>query len=531
MRRVLTKKLRTNLQGSHLAPPYNQSGPCVAWNGEVASKLRKEVLSCRTCPLSAYRGDNPRSVHPTDAATRPSACRCFCKHEKRKDKRVAHSLVSQQETSLFTNRNYRLLWSGQSLSLIGDYFFSATLTLWIITSLAQGASWLPLATGAVALSMVVPSLLIGPLAGVWVDRWDRRWTMLWTDTARLVLVTLFLLLVLLVSDHTILMLGCLVALMLVASGQQFFLPARAAVVADLVPAEQHPAAYGSLQQASYLAQIVGPAGAAPLYVALGPTWAITLDILSFLVSCLLLGLIRIPTEHQSERQEPLGFWREFVEGLRFFVRNRVLVTLLLSGMLFMLGGMAYNALEYLYGSENLHIPNTLLGLYVACAGVGVVLGLPLMAALAKRFGEVEVLWLCLIGHGLTMLALSRATTMLPGILCGLVLGVTNASVFVTVRPLTVLVTPRTLIGRVMAVEGPLITIASLVGGLLAGILASTVFAHLHATLAGMSFGTLDSILVLAGFVLVGSGVFARLTLYRAVKELRGPKKGLVHQEK
>lgn len=442
---------------------------------------------------------------------------------------MADSVTAQPRTSLMTNRNYRLLWSGQSLSIIGDYFFSATLTLWIIDQLARGAPWLPLATGAVALSLVLPSLVIGPIAGVWVDRWNRRWTMLWTDALRLVLVALFLVMAFIVSNHTALLIGSLVTLVLVGTGQQFFLPARTVVIADIVPSEQHPGAYGSIQQAQYLAQIVGPTLAAPLYVALGPRWAIGLDVLSFLVSCLLLLLIRLPAQQKDATQEQIGFWQEFREGLHFFVGNRVLVTLLLSGMLFMLGGMAYNSIEYLYGSQNLHIANALLGLYVACFGIGVVIGLPLLAPLVKRFSEVEVLWVCMMGNGLGMLILSRVTTMIPGMVCGLLLGLTNASVFVTVRPLTVLVTPRRLIGRVMAFEGPMITIASLLGGLLAGILASTVFLHVHARLVGMRFGDLDSVLILAGLLTMASGVFARLTLYPAVKELRARPEGAQHE--
>jgi MFS family permease len=449
--------------------------------------------------------------------------------ERRKDVLVAESLVSQKKTSLLANRHYRLLWSGQALSLLGDYFFAATITIWIIDQLARGEPWLPLATSAVALSGAFPSLLLSPIAGVWVDRWERRWIMLWTDMVRMILVALFLLLTLLVSAHTVLLFSCLTILLLVASGQQFFLPARVALVADLVPAEYHPQAYGSLQQASYFAQVVGPAVAAPLYVALGPRWAITLNVCSFLVSFLLLLLMRVPAQDQSEGQEKMGFWSEWLEGLQFFVGNRVLVTLLISGMLFMVGGMAYNAVEYLYGIENLHIANTFIGLYVACFGVGVVAGLPIMAALAKRRSEVEVLWICLISNGLVLLVLSRVTTMIPGMVCGLLLGLTNASVFVTVRPLTVLVTPHKLIGRVMAFEVPMITLASLAGGVLAGTLVSTVFSHFHATLAQMSFGRLDTILVMAGIVTVGTGVFARLALYPAVKALRVEKRGCVAQ--
>lgn len=143
-----------------------------------------------------------------------------------------------------------------------------------------------------------------------------------------------------------------------------------------------------------------------------------------------------------------------------------------------------------------------------------------MVALARRFSEVEVLWLCLIGHGLALLTLSRMTSVLPGILCVLVMGVTQASVFVAVRPLTVLVTPRPLIGRVMAFEGPMITVASLVGGALASTLASTVLANFHAQLVGITFGPLDTLLAAAGLLIAGGGVYARLTLYRAVKQLR-----------
>src|SRR5262249_31376208 len=149
--------------------------------------------------------------------------------------------------------------------------------------------------------------------------------------------------------------------------------------------------------------------------------------------------------------------------------------------------------EYLYGIENLHIPSQLVGLYVACYGAGVVIGLPITAALAKKQSEVQLLWLFLIAFGISTLVLSRVTTMIPGMVCGLLLGFFSTSIFISVRPLTLLVTPRTLIGRVMAFEQPLITIASLSGGFLAGLLASTVLSGLHAHFAGMIFGPLDTI--------------------------------------
>jgi MFS family permease len=448
-------------------------------------------------------------------------------HEAREAKgylKMAQVLSSQtqKKVSLLRNRNYRLLWIGQTLSLTGDSFFSATIAIWIIDRLARGASWLPLATGGVALAVILPSLLVSPLVGVWVDRWNWRGTMIWTDGIRTALTALFLLMTLVISDHSLLLIGCFVIILLIASGQQFFLPARVAVVADLVPEEQHAQAYGSLQQASYLAQIVGPALAAPLYFALGPSWAILLNVLSFLISLFFLLLIPVDVQERGKSQQ-MGFWQELREGVQFFVTNKILVALLISGMIVMSGGMAYNSFEYLYGTENLHVPGVWLGFYVACYGIGVVGGLPIITALAKRLSEIEVLWICLIVHGLTLLVLSRMTTMIPGMICVLVMGITLSSVFVAVRPLTVLVTPRNLIGRVMSFEMPMITLASLVGGALASILASTVLANVHARLAGMIFGPLDILLGAAGILIIAGGIYARLALYPAVKELRAEK--------
>src|SRR3954447_20985153 len=112
--------------------------------------------------------------------------------------------VQPAETSLWRNRTFLLLWTGQSLSLIGDWFFTATTMVWIITKLGRGQRWLPLAVSLVPLAATLPILLIGPLAGVFVDRWNPQQTMLITDLLPMVRVILFLLIILTLSDHTLL---------------------------------------------------------------------------------------------------------------------------------------------------------------------------------------------------------------------------------------------------------------------------------------------------------------------------------------
>src|SRR5207244_138599 len=138
---------------------------------------------------------------------------------------------------------------------------------------------------------------------------------------------------------------------------------------------------------------------------------------------------------------------------------------------------------------------------------------------------VEVLWIGLVLNGLFTLVLSRLTTMIPGMICGGLLGLSSSSIFVTVRPLSVRVTPRELIGRGMAFEAPIITLSSLAGGLLATVLASTVLQHFHVNIAGMPFGRLNVLFLAAGVLIVTAGIFARLTTYRAVKAFERHERG------
>src|SRR6185437_1025089 len=75
------------------------------------------------------------------------------------------------------NRNFALLWAGQSISFIGDALLDFTFALWIAFDLGRGQSWAPLAVSGVLAASSVGTLVIGPISGVFVDRWDKRRTM------------------------------------------------------------------------------------------------------------------------------------------------------------------------------------------------------------------------------------------------------------------------------------------------------------------------------------------------------------------
>src|ERR1700754_1974099 len=83
-----------------------------------------------------------------------------------------------RKPGVLISRNFALLWAGRSISFIGDALFDFTLTLWIAFDLGRGPSWAPLAAGGVLIAASLGTLIIGPLAGVFVDRWDKRRTLL-----------------------------------------------------------------------------------------------------------------------------------------------------------------------------------------------------------------------------------------------------------------------------------------------------------------------------------------------------------------
>jgi MFS family permease len=84
------------------------------------------------------------------------------------------------------NRAFSRLWFGQAISSVGDFVFDTTLTLWIATVLLAGSRWAPEAVSGLMLCAFAfaVAVLVGPLSGVFVDRWSKRRTMLASEAVR-----------------------------------------------------------------------------------------------------------------------------------------------------------------------------------------------------------------------------------------------------------------------------------------------------------------------------------------------------------
>src|SRR5919202_4335568 len=186
--------------------------------------------------------------------------------------------------AVLRQRNFALLWFGQLISLVGDWVLLLALPFFVYE--LTGST---LATGGIFMALTLPRLALGSVAGVFVDRWDRRRTMIAADLAR---AAVLLLLLLVRSPGQVWLVY--VAAFLEAAISHFFSPAKNALLPRLVGEEQLVPANSLNSLSESLTRLVGPALGGVLFSALGIGPVVAIDSASFLVSGLLITLLVLP---------------------------------------------------------------------------------------------------------------------------------------------------------------------------------------------------------------------------------------------
>jgi Na+/melibiose symporter-like transporter len=422
------------------------------------------------------------------------------------------------------NRDFTRLWYGQAVSKVGDYVFNTTLVLWIATKLGNGKSWAPIAVSGVLISGLLAMFAIAPAAGVFADRWNRKRTMLRMDAVRAVLVGGLAIVSFLPADK--LPVGIWLAVIYavvfaVNAAGTFFGPSRMAVVPDVVNGPEEIAkAAGITQSTDALAGMIGPPLAAPLLFAAGVQWAIIINALSYVVSFLAIRSVPIPDNAPTaEAIAESGFWTEFKAGLAFFAKTRVLIVVIVSACIANFGGQAMNTLDVFFTTQNLHAAPKLYGLLGMAAGAGAIAGGLLSTRAVARIGTVNTVWTTVGASGILILVYARQTSIwaaIPIVFAGLLpIGMANAAF----EPLVIQVTPRAMLGRVVSVLMPFISVTQLGSTVLIGWLMSTVMLHFHTDVAGLHMGPIDTMFTITGLLFILAGFYAFVMLPRKDTEI------------
>jgi hypothetical protein len=301
------------------------------------------------------------------------------------------------------HRDFRLLWAGMTISLIGDGVFLVAMA-WQAYELWNA----PAALSLVGIGMAVPTIVFLLPAGILSDRLDRRSVMLYADTARALVIGG--LAVLSVTGHLTFW-ELVVVVALYGVGTAFFTPAFEAIVPDIVPATDLAAANSLDQFVRPIAlRLAGPALGGALVAALGLGGAFALDAASFLASAVAIFLMRPPAHPRSMHVESsVGAVKEGFE----FVRRRVwlwgtLLSAAIAYLAFM--GPAEVLLPYVVKNE-LNGSASDLGLVFAAGGVGATLAALIMGQRGHPSRDVTLMYaawtiatLAIAGYGLATAA-------------------------------------------------------------------------------------------------------------------------------
>src|SRR3954468_3246909 len=197
------------------------------------------------------------------------------------------------------HRDFRILWAGMTVSLLGDGIFLVAMA-WEAYALWNA----PAALAILGIGMTLPTIAFLLPAGILSDRVDRRLVMLWADFGRAIVIGVLAVLSL-TGALTFWQLVVVVAIYGV--GTAFFIPAFEAVVPDIVPSADLPAANSLDQFVRPIAfRLVGPAVGGAMVAGLGSGTAFALDSASFAASTIAVGMIRPPARRWSEDSDSAG---------------------------------------------------------------------------------------------------------------------------------------------------------------------------------------------------------------------------------
>jgi MFS family permease len=210
-------------------------------------------------------------------------------------------VTASGRTGVLRLRDFRLLFTGQTVSTIGDQIFPVAVTIAVLDTTGNDAG----AVGAVLAARWVALVLFVLVGGVWADRLPRKAVMMGADAFRAVAV---LGLALMPSHPPLWVMAGLV--FLVGGGEAFFRPAYGAMLPAIVPEDRRPAANALTSVSQRTAAIVGPGLGAALVTLIGVRTAFFVDAATFLVSLAALLLLREPPREPAPRQSALLDVRE-----------------------------------------------------------------------------------------------------------------------------------------------------------------------------------------------------------------------------
>ena len=367
--------------------------------------------------------------------------------------------------SLLKVRDLRWLWTAQAISQIGEGLNKVAL-LYLVYHLTQST----LKMTVIGVLETLPPLIVGPLLGVYVDRFPKRRIMMAVDGSR---AGLALVIPLLYAADALNLIALYVVVFIMALVGTVFGPALSATVPLIVERSQFTAANALVGMTAMMGMLIGPAMSGLGIATVGIQVVLYVSSGTFLLSVLSLSRLRLKGRESQTSQRRSGhtFSNELKEGLRYvFLKRRTIAGIVLTALCYSLASSAFVFLLPVLADKVLHVGAMMLGWLWSAYGAGMVMISIVLAVSKQRVASIRVLFITgamLIG-GAASFILSITATPLFSMALVAIIGAGLAAFTPIVWGLLQEMTPDTLRGRIFAIFNTAAMSASMIGMVLFG---------------------------------------------------------------
>jgi MFS family permease len=360
----------------------------------------------------------------------------------------------------------RRVWYAQVISLLGD-FLALFAVIAVVSFTMHGT---PNQITGVQIFYMLPMIFVGPVAGVFVDRWEIKPTLVASDLIRAGLAML------LIPATSIWQVYAVLAALSCVSA--FFGPAQQVTIRTHVPPAGLISANALMQMAFMGMRVVGPAAAGAIAASFGPRTCYAIDVVSFVLSAALIGSVTIkrpPSAHAqsapSSSNRIDAIWRDMTQGVNFIVHHAAVlfVVLAMAAGLFTID--CFGPLIAIFVRDALHGSARLFGFVSATVGVGLFVGTNVIRKIAVRFTDDVMVLSGLAGIGAGVLLLGAVAYTIATLLATFAIGFAFAAIMVPAQTLLQRETPHEMIGRVSSTNISVAFLAQVIGLVLSGLLA------------------------------------------------------------
>lgn len=371
-------------------------------------------------------------------------------------------------------KKFFLLWLAQAITSFGDSL-STIAFIGLIAWFAEGSK--PINMMWLMLSFILPSVIFGPISGVFVDRWRRKKIMVISDIVRAFLVFLI---PFTSENYQIFIIASLVSL-----ADTFFFPARSSFIPNIVQKEELIMANSLCTSAGEFMNLIGPAVGGVIIGLFGIKVAFFIDAATFLFSAILILSISIKEGIGRKEANINSFILELKEGISFVKEKKIILFICLILGAMMIAGGAINVILPVFINEVLNKGPREFGFIMSANALGIIIGSFVAGRLAQKQDKRRIIIFAVIFCGInsSIFALNPIFTL--AVTLFVVNGLANGLWEVSSQTILQEETDDEKRGRVFSVAGTIVGSTNVLSSGLAGIFGQIIGVKLLFFLCGI----------------------------------------------